>query len=374
MIQMHDSSQISTSSGFCSRAGVPISEQDTAHVSIVMATYNGERFIAAQLESLAAQTLVPYELIVSDDGSTDDTLSIVRNFSTSAPFPVQISQNNKRLGFGENFLSASRLATGKYIAFCDQDDVWHPEKLARCVNALRAEDALLCAHTAVLIDDASKPIGFFSNSIKTSGVWLPLTLPPWGVFAGFTQVIDRSILELIDVESRGLDHISKKGLLVHDRWAYFLASTFGKTVVLAEPFANYRQHDANLFGNKPAPLSKVLKGKLAVSHHDLLDHREIASHRAQILASAAEKYSESERELAYQAELASRRWTAIANIYNLRAALYEGEPFLSRLWIFVNLLKINAYAPFEQGGLCFKVLLKDFVMGVFRSQWINPKT
>jgi rhamnosyltransferase len=151
----------------------------TAPVSIVMTTFNGQKYIADQLESLVAQTLLPVELIVSDDGSTDDTLSIVRTFSQRAPFTVQIRENPTRLGCSENFLTATRHAIGKYIAFCDQDDVWHPHKLARCIEALQIENALLCAHTAHLIDEASNPIGFFSHGIQTSRVWLPLTLHPW---------------------------------------------------------------------------------------------------------------------------------------------------------------------------------------------------
>jgi len=341
-----------------------IEDRRATQVSIIMATFNGQNHVAAQIESLTAQTLLPIEIIVSDDGSTDDTLSIVRAISQEAPFPIRIRQNPQRLGYGENFLTATRLAIGKYIAFCDQDDVWHPEKLARCVAALQAHNALLCAHTAELIDESSKPIGFFSQGIQTSRVWLPLTLPPWGVFLGFTEVFDKSLLDLIDASSRGLDNHTKRGLLAHDRWVYFLASSFGKTVVLAQPLASYRQHGNNLFGRRsPHPLLSI-KSKLSLSGSDLLDHRAMASHRAQILLSVAEKSRGSDTRLARKAELSSRRWQAIANIYDLRAALHDSMSFRERLSAFIKLLRGNAYNSFERGGLSFKVLLKDLALGL----------
>jgi glycosyltransferase involved in cell wall biosynthesis len=343
-----------------------IEDKTGAPVSIVMATFNGQKHIADQLESLAAQTLRPIELIVSDDRSTDDTLSVVQAFSKRAPFPVYMRQNPQRLGYGENFLTATRLAIGKYIAFCDQDDIWHPNKLARCVAALQTENALLCAHTAYLIDDASNIIGFFSQSIQNSMVCSPLTLPPWGVFFGFTQVFQKSLLDLIDAQSRGRDNNTKDSLLAHDRWVYFLASSFGKTVVLAEPLASYRQHGANLFGQKGAPLLSVIQSKLSLSQRDLLDHRAMASERANILLSSANRLPDAN--FAWQAELSSRRWQALANFYELRTALHGSQPSLKRSSIFFKLLKGNAYKPFKVGGLGFNALLKDLVLGLVCSR------
>ncbi|QBR72484.1 hypothetical protein CU048_15655 [Beijerinckiaceae bacterium] len=322
-----------------------------------MATFNGEKHVAAQLESLAAQTLPPVELIVSDDGSTDGTLSIVEAFAQRAPFPVRIRRNPQRLGYGENFLTATALATGRYIAFCDQDDIWYPQKLERCTAALKAEKALLCAHPADLIDEDSNNIGFFSQKIRNTKVWQPLTLPPWGGFFGFTEVFERSLLSLIDPASRGLDNHKKEGLLAHDRWVYFLASSFGKTVALAEPLASYRQHGANLFGAKKSTRLSMFKRKIALSRDDLLIHQGMASERARILSLAAARLPDAA--LARQAELSSRRWEGLAKVYELRAALHGSPPVTKQISIFVKLLKRDAYKPFESGGLGFHALVKD---------------
>ena len=80
----------------------------TASVSIVIATYNGERHLADQLRSILDQTSPPNEVVVSDDGSDDCTLDLVRAFAASAPFPVHIYRNEARLGYSENFLAGSR--------------------------------------------------------------------------------------------------------------------------------------------------------------------------------------------------------------------------------------------------------------------------
>ena len=81
-------------------------------ISIAMATYNGAKYIRDQLDTLGRQTLPPVELVVTDDGSTDATLSIVEAFSAVAPFPVRIIRNTNRLGYEENFLKAASLCAG----------------------------------------------------------------------------------------------------------------------------------------------------------------------------------------------------------------------------------------------------------------------
>src|SRR5216683_3439034 len=95
-----------------------------------MCTYNGARFLLHQLESIAAQTRLPNELVVCDDRSADESLEIVRSFAKRAPFPVRLEINEKNLGSTKNFEKAIGLCQGEIIALADQDDVWKPRKLA----------------------------------------------------------------------------------------------------------------------------------------------------------------------------------------------------------------------------------------------------
>ena len=99
-------------------------------ISIALATYNGSRYIREQLDSIALQTRLPDELIISDDASTDDTLDIARDFARHVPFPVKIYKNQERLGSTRNFEIAILYCSGNLISLCDQDDIWYPNKLA----------------------------------------------------------------------------------------------------------------------------------------------------------------------------------------------------------------------------------------------------
>jgi glycosyltransferase involved in cell wall biosynthesis len=129
------------------RSNTEQSSRRSLRVSVAMATYNGERFVLEQLRSLASQTRLPDELVVSDDGSEDRTLQIVRDSAAEAPFRVHIQANTGRLWCHRNFWHAASLCSGDIFAFCDQDDVWLPEKLALCVAEFEADpDVVLVCH------------------------------------------------------------------------------------------------------------------------------------------------------------------------------------------------------------------------------------
>ena len=93
------------------------------NISVAMATFNGEKYIQEQLDSIRQQTLCPYELVVCDDGSTDGTIDMIKEFSRTVPFSVRLYLNNNNLGFADNFLKCAALCKGDWIAFSDQDDI-----------------------------------------------------------------------------------------------------------------------------------------------------------------------------------------------------------------------------------------------------------
>lgn len=103
-------------------------------ISIAMATYNGAKYLEDQLNSFLLQDLLPDELVVCDDDSTDETIELLQKFSRNAPFSVKIYSNITRLGYAQNFARALSLCTGDYVFLSDQDDVWLNNKISYCID------------------------------------------------------------------------------------------------------------------------------------------------------------------------------------------------------------------------------------------------
>jgi glycosyltransferase involved in cell wall biosynthesis len=146
-------------------------------VSVAMATYNGQKFVREQLDSLAAQQHLPSELIITDDASSDKTVAIVQQFRTAAPFPVHLHQHEKRVGYRANFMRAAHHCISEVIAFCDQDDIWSPRKLALCVQPFRDPAVLLTYHNAEVVTEAGARIGRLDN-FSSLPMAPPLSLCP----------------------------------------------------------------------------------------------------------------------------------------------------------------------------------------------------
>ncbi len=184
----------------------------SVHISVAMATFNGETFLREQLDSLSQQELLPYELIVGDDGSTDRTLEIIEDFAVKAPFPVRITSNPKNLGFGDNFLAAAQRCTGDWIAFCDQDDVWLPNKLSDCAAAIEAHpDLCQVLQRAELCDVELNYLGRIFPSFGITGVHDANSQFGFWVWLGFLQTVRADTIHDIEhsVRQRLLD-VSKK--------------------------------------------------------------------------------------------------------------------------------------------------------------------
>jgi len=217
--------------------------------SIAMATYNGEKYLPQQLNSLAEQTLPPSEVVICDDSSKDSTPDIVRRFAATAPFPVRFVRNERRLGYHDNFMKAAGLCTAEYVAFCDQDDMWLPEKLAVTQQYIRETECTLFQHGFRLIDSAG-------NVISVSGEldhWGAVGEGRWTIGYGMTQVFKRSMLSFAPLREISVDHCVGTGRMTHDQWTLFINSLMGKVVTVKDALIYYRQHGQNVFGYNPDP-------------------------------------------------------------------------------------------------------------------------
>jgi glycosyltransferase involved in cell wall biosynthesis len=232
-------------------------------ISVVLASCDGERFIAAQLRSIAAQSQLPDELVVSDDASTDATLDVVRAFAADAPFEVRISSHRDRVGVPLNFSRAIGCAVGDTIVLADQDDVWVPDRLRRVSAALaQRQDAQAVFSDARIVDEAGQATGqrqwdVVGFSPRERHAFMPATFDPLAqqdVLARHNPVTGatmafRSTLKplLMPIDAGGY----------HDLWIAFLASATGGVVAIPEPLVDYRVHGGNLVGVRRPMLQRL---------------------------------------------------------------------------------------------------------------------
>nr|WP_184256645.1 glycosyltransferase family 2 protein [Rhodopseudomonas rhenobacensis] len=216
-----------------------------SRVAILLATYCGAEFLEEQLQSFRAQTHGDWELHVSDDGSTDDTLAIVEAFATTAERPVEI-RAGARVGFCRNFLSLipRRQTDAAYFAFSDQDDIWHPQKLAKAVAWLESVPAgcpaLYFSRTALVARDGAA-LGL-SPLFRRPPVFENALVQNIG--GGNTMVFNEAARSLLAQTPSDVPLVS------HDWWAYQLITGAGGIAHYDPwPSLKYRQHGQNLVGS-----------------------------------------------------------------------------------------------------------------------------
>lgn len=225
--------------------------------SVALCTYNGEKYLPEQLESIASQTLLPREIVIHDDGSTDGTVEIAREFARSIPAQVRIHVNDVNQGSAVNFEAAIKRCTGSFIALSDQDDVWHPLKLERLERTFaQFPDAGVVFSDGWLIDSASESIegslweriGFcgadigFVNSSRSYQF-----LARRSVVTGAALAVRREFVDIVVPIPRGW---------VHDRWIALLLSVVAEVVALPERLIGYRLHSEQQIGVGKGRLQK----------------------------------------------------------------------------------------------------------------------
>lgn len=217
-------------------------------ISVAMCTFNGGRYLQEQLESIGAQTRLPCELIVCDDGSTDDTIAILKRFQANAPFPVTIVQNVVRMGSTRNFDQAIGMAHGEFIALCDQDDRWLPHKLERLSHCL-VENPFLGGvfSDAELIDGDGRRVKMtlfrkhrFTPAKQRNFVSCPTsTLLKHDVVTGATLMFRSTIRQYC---------CPIPSTWVHDGWLAWMLALHSRVTLISEPLIEYRIHAGQQLG------------------------------------------------------------------------------------------------------------------------------
>lgn len=238
----------------------------TGSVDILLATYNGARYLPALLASLDAQTFTEFRVLISDDGSSDGTDSILRNWASFASVrQVRILEFPTRAGGARgNFARLLASSDADYVLFADQDDVWHPTKLARTVDALRHLEAQHGAHTPclafcdlrVVADDLTvihPSLRAFQELDMTAGLRPPHLLME-NVVTGCAMGINAAARQLaLPVPDTAI---------MHDWWLALCCAFTGQIAVIADALIDYRQHAGNDVGARHWSLSQRLLARL----------------------------------------------------------------------------------------------------------------
>jgi glycosyltransferase involved in cell wall biosynthesis len=220
-------------------------------ISVALCTYNGGRYLEAQLESILAQTQQPAELVVCDDGSTDHTLAILEEFGRRVDFSVRVERNPTTLGSTKNFEKAIGLCTGELIATCDQDDVWLPEKLALNQAAFDVEPARgLVFSDAEVVDEALRPLGHSMWDAIQFG-----KLDRWRVRSGksFEVLLRRWLVTGATMMFRADFRpfvLPIPENWIHDGWIAFIIGALAPVGFVERRLVKYRQHATQQIGGK----------------------------------------------------------------------------------------------------------------------------
>lgn len=213
-------------------------------IAILLSTYNGSRFLNEQLASIHRQTGVDWQLWIRDDGSTDQTLSILKNAVSQDP-RLHLVSDQSNLGAAGSYLELmSSVGDAELYAFCDQDDVWDPDKLDRAKRALAPyadRPALYCTRQR-RVDCDLKPIGLSRRPKRAPSFANALVE---NIVTGCTAVLNRPALELLR------QRLPNPGqVIMHDWWGYLVIAAFGTVIYDPQPSLAYRQHDSNTFGER----------------------------------------------------------------------------------------------------------------------------
>lgn len=233
--------------------------EEGLQVSVAMCTYNGARFIEEQLWSIFGQTILPKELVVSDDNSSDETLSLVEKTYKDAcnyidgvrEIDLKIIRNPSPLGITKNFEQAIGLCSYELIALSDQDDVWVPHRLEIIVGEFQNQpDLLLVHHDSELVDENLKSLGqttfevlgLTEREIREAEIGCELeVLLKRNIVTGATTVFRKEVYE---------NSLPFPESWLHDEWLGISASLLGETRLLTKKLIKYRQHDSNQVGAK----------------------------------------------------------------------------------------------------------------------------
>lgn len=313
-------------------------------ISVAMCTYNGGRFLEAQLNSIREQTRLPHELIICDDGSSDATAAIVERFAATVSFSVRFHRNPVNLGSTKNFEQAIQWCRGEIIALCDQDDIWTPDKLAVLSAVLDEQPGVAGVFSnASLIDEKNMPLpgdlwsrlGFTpSRQRRFNPQGAPAVLIHSDVVTGATLLFRSSWLpSLLPIPTEW----------VHDGWIALLLASMAELRAIPACAMSYRIHDAQQVGAPQVAWHQHLSTRAELAREA---HRRNA-HRLQLITTKMEQLAATNEP--------TRSQIFLSSLHELRRKLrfVKGRAHLLDQTRFrripAALLLISGYTRYEKG-------------------------
>ncbi len=243
-----------------------------------MCTYNGEKYLQEQLESIAKQSRLPDELIVCDDNSQDGTVHILEAFAATALFPVKIFRNNINIGSTKNFEKAIELCKGDVIALCDQDDVWMKCKLELIEQEfIRSDNIGVVFSNGNIVDEKLQPLGYtlwdtyrfkrkHKGKFMTGNAFQVLVKRP--MLTGATLAFRSSLVKyLTPIPS----------IFVHDAWISIISSMLTDMQFINQPLIAYRQHQQQQIGGTKQDV--LQRARCIISYDNQIDqNKSILAH------------------------------------------------------------------------------------------------
>lgn len=247
-------------------------------ISILMATYNGEKYLREQIDSILAQTEQNWILFVRDDGSTDSTPEIIHEYAMNYPgMIIPVHDDLGGLGCIGNFMTLLKYARSDYYMFCDQDDIWMSDKAEKALKAMKSAEAEMmceaasgsqsircgrpvCVHTDLEVIDGNgqtvHPSFVEKLGLDASGATFASMIFS-NVATGCTMMINEAMKKLLEEVP--------SSCMMHDQWIALLAEGCGKRVFLPEATIRYRQHGENVMGAKGRSFGDKLGKVLNIS-------------------------------------------------------------------------------------------------------------
>ncbi len=321
-------------------------------ISVAMCTYNGSKYLNQQLESISSQSLLPNELIVCDDNSTDNTIEIVKNFSKKAPFKVSLYQNSLNLGSTKNFEKAIGLCDSEIIVLSDQDDIWEKNKLQRITEEFSKSSTIGGVFSnASLIDE--------NGNLLKRDLWSSVKFKKKEQRKAMKGEIFKTLLKHNVVTGATMAFRSEyKNILlpipknfIHDEWIALLLGVFSKIVPISDKLIRYRIHPNQQIGVSQLSLEEELRKTKEIGNEEYLK--------------AKKKYQEAKKIIINYSIIANKDKLIIKyldnkiNFMEYRAKIHKTNNKLKRVPLVLKNV-VNAHYFLYSSG--FKSIMKDLFL------------